>query len=428
MPITQLGSVAAFLALIAPASLAAMQPESQLTWDNIRQRLISEEQDGFCGVVLLVEDGEIVLHEGYGMANKERGIPCSEGTLFGIGSTPIDFTHAAILLLEERGKLSTNDPITKYFENVPDDKRTITIEHLRTARSGLRDFHGRPTDADPDLFWIDRDEMVRRVMEQKLLFAPGQDEAHSHSAWGLLAAIVEIASGRSYQDFVIEELFGPAGMDKTGFYNDDRFTDDEVAIGYGGRPFGEINSPLHWPPTSWLVMGSGGMISRPLDIYKWNRALREGRLLNDRSLDRYWSPRGSLLGGGSMHGFEIAYTEGPGSMFIVCMNSADRMVAYRDLVRDLGGLMARSNGPPFTLGVEMDISPNGVEVTGVRPGGAAEAAGLRPGDVLLEAGGEPLAGRPLRVLDPYLRSGEPITFIVRRAGERREVIVTPRPR
>src|SRR6185436_16953274 len=97
---------------------------------------------------------------------------------------------------EEMGKLSTSDPITKFLKNVPQDKSAMTIDHLMRGRSGLPNFHHiTGVDQDADLTWIDRDTAVQRILGRELLFAPGQGQAHSHSAWVLLAAIVEVVSG-----------------------------------------------------------------------------------------------------------------------------------------------------------------------------------------------------------------------------------------
>src|SRR5262249_6077131 len=158
-------------------------------------RMKSEVERGFAGVVMVARDGKIVFNQAYGMANRDKKIPIKLDTIFAIGSTPIDFTKVGILLLAERGKLKLDDPLTKHFDNVPDDKRGITIRHLMTGRSGLQDFHDVPGDQDPDHSWIDRDEAVRRIFAQQLLFEPGKGRQHSHSAWGLLAVILEKASG-----------------------------------------------------------------------------------------------------------------------------------------------------------------------------------------------------------------------------------------
>jgi CubicO group peptidase (beta-lactamase class C family) len=313
-------------------------PVEPVTWDSLEQRLKEEEQAGFSGVVLVVRDDRIIMHEGYGMANRERSIPNSRKTVFAIGSTPIDFTKAAVLKLEDLGKLRTSDPITKFFSGVPEDKRSITIEHLMTGQSGLPNFHHIPgKDADYDLTWIDRETALNRILGQTLLFPPGQGNKHSHSAWGLLAAIVEIVSGKPYKKFLEEYLFGPAGMDRTGLYQDAAcFKEKDVAVGYSPVKVGKINSPQYWGPTSWLVMGSGGMVSNPGDLYKWIQALRRGKLLSREALAKYWS-RG-ILAGGNDRGFLCMYTEGPGSLMILCSNSH---TSLHDRAARLGRSLAR---------------------------------------------------------------------------------------
>ncbi|MGD8375236.1 MAG: serine hydrolase domain-containing protein, partial [Acidobacteriota bacterium] len=244
------------------AFIGAAEPASQepLTWENLEARLEEEAEAGFSGAVVVVRDGKTVLDRGYGLANREKRIPNRPDTIFAIGSTPIDFTKAGILLLAQQGKLGLDDPITKYFPDVPQDKRGITLRQLMTGRSGLRNFHGRPSDPNPDHTWIDRDEAMRRIFEGELLFPPGEGRRHSHSAWGVLAAVIEIVSGQSYPEFTEEHLFGPAGMVDTGFFGEP-YPEDRMAVGYGDDTSGEINAPPYWGPTSWLVMGSGGQVS-----------------------------------------------------------------------------------------------------------------------------------------------------------------------
>jgi CubicO group peptidase (beta-lactamase class C family) len=309
-----------------------------LDWDSLELRLEEEEKAGFSGTILVLRNGEFMLHKGYGLANRERGIANTEKTTFAIGSTPIDFTKAAILKLKDLGKLQISDPITKFLSNVPEDKRSITIEHLMTGKSGLRNFHHIPgEDEDYDLTQIDRETALRRILGQELLFPPGQAEEHSHSAWGLLAAIVEIVSQKFYIAFLKEHFFVSAGMDRTGLYEDAvRFPEDDVAVGYSPNKVGKINSPPYWGPTSWLVMGSGGMVSNPGDLHKWIQALRSGKLLSTESLKMYWS--NGVLAGGNDRGFLCMYTEGPSTLMILCSNSHASM---RDRASQLGRALAR---------------------------------------------------------------------------------------
>ena len=294
-----------------------------ITWDTLEARLDEAEESGFAGAVLVVRDGAVVTHRGLGLADRARGVPNSTETVFAIGSTPIDFTKAAILKLQEEGRLSVADPITRFLPDVPADKRGIRLEHLMNGTSGLRNFHHVPgVDEDYDLTWIDRDTAVGRILSRPLLFAPGTGEAHSHSAWGLLAAVVEIASKQDYADYLRERFFEPAGMRRTGLYEESRAYADALAAGYGGNVPTPVNTPAHWGPTSWLVMGSGGMVSNPGDLYRWMQAIRSGGLLSEASQELYWT--GSVLAGGNDRGFLCVYTEhpgGPGDLVILCSNS-----------------------------------------------------------------------------------------------------------
>ncbi len=291
-----------------------------ITWANLDARLQEEAAGGFSGSVLAVRDDSIVLYRGYGLADREQGVPVDTNTIFAIGSTPIDFTHAAILKLEEMGKLSTDDTITHFIDNVPPDKRGITLHQLMTGASGLPNFHDRPGDADPDLTWIDRQEAIDRIMHQKLLFAPGTNHRHSHSAWVLLAAIVEKASGQSYEEFLRKQFFDPAGMHRTGNYPiTKRFPEDQIAVGYGMSRPTEINSPVHWGPTSWLVMGSGGMVSTPADLYRWHRAMLRGKLLGPKALAKY--PLDAVGVGGNDRGFLNWFAYNDLNAVILCSNS-----------------------------------------------------------------------------------------------------------
>mgnify|MGYP002083074138 CR=1 FL=1 len=294
-----------------------------ITWDTLAERMRQEEGAGFSGCVLVVRDGKVVLNEGYGLANREKEIACTSETVFGIGSTPIDFTHVGILLLAEAGQVALDDPITKYFDDVPvpPDKRGITLAHLMNARSGLPDFHDLPGDRDKDHCFIDRDAAVRRILAQALLFEPGKGEAHSHSAWGLLAAVIEVVSGQTYPEFTRANLFEPAGMKDTGFFGEP-IAEERMAIGYGPMTDGEINAPPFWGKTSWLVMGSGGQVSTTGDMLRWLQALRAGKILGEEMKRRYFGVAQGPLVGGDMYGFFILYTQGEKSLVILISNAA----------------------------------------------------------------------------------------------------------
>ncbi len=421
--------------ILAQTPPATSEP-SPLTWDNLADRLEAEAEAGFTGAVLVVRDGETILDRGYGLANRDLGIRVTPDTIFATGSLPIDYTHASILWLAQEGKVALSDPITKYFENVPDDKKPITVEHLMTGGSGLPDFHDLPGDRDPDHSWVDRDEAMRRIFAQTLLFPPGEGDEHSHSAWGVLAAIVEIASGKSYQNFTREHLFGPAGMAGTGF-NGDPVAKERLAIGYGMRSDGEVNAPPYWGKTSWLVLGSGGQIGTTRDSGRWLDAMREGKILEPAWAERYFGPGVGASRNGDAYGYEMFVYHSPGARsYVVTLTNANKPEPGSDgdthfvrLSREVGNFLLRPYLPKFRLGLGLDSGPGETTVAGmVVPGGAAERDGLREGDVLLSAGGVAFGDDAMAVLEPYLESGEPISFLVRRDGKELEVVVKPDPR
>jgi CubicO group peptidase (beta-lactamase class C family) len=295
-----------------------------ITWENLKVRLKEEEKNGFSGTVLIVRNGKIVLHKGYGMANKEQGIPNTVETIFGIGSTAIDFTRAAVLKLQDGGKLSLSDTISCFFKDVPEDKSTMTLGQLMRGTSGLPNFHHDPEkDEDYDLSWIDREEAVNRILNAPLLFSPGKDHAHSHSAFVLLAAIIEVVTNQSYSDFLQENFFIPLGMQHTGFYGPNSgFNTSQMAVGYGPSKVGEVNIPLNWGPTSWLVMGSGGMVSNPGDMYKWVKAIHKDDILSEKAQKLYGF--GNVYMGGSDRGFLFVYVDDPENSVFVSSNSHTR--------------------------------------------------------------------------------------------------------
>jgi CubicO group peptidase (beta-lactamase class C family) len=209
----------------------------------------------------------------------------------------------------------------------------MTIGHILAGKSGLPDFHHTDKDWNADLGWIDRDTAVRRILAQKLRFPPGAEEAHSHSAYGLLAAVIEIVSGRSYPEFVRTEILKPLGMTRTGFYGETLgLTAADFAIGYGVSSVGLPNIPPNWGPTSWLVMGSGGMFSTLRDMERYYAALEGGRLLTGT-----WAARqqGESVGvGGSERGYYIFHaTNGRGNDILFLMNGEGLSAPTRAMSR-----------------------------------------------------------------------------------------------
>ncbi len=309
-------------------------PIEALAWGQLEARFEQAEKAGFSGVVVARQNGKSVIARGFGHADGAAGKAPALDTVFDIGSMPIDFTRIAILTLNQQGKLGMDDRIDRFFPKVPADKASITIAQLMGGGSGLANFHHRDTDADRDLSWIDRDTAVKRIVEQPLLFAPGASRSHSHSAFGLLAAIVEISSGQSYGDFMRRILFEPAGMTRTGFYGESLgLADNAFAVGLGNKA-SEPNIPPRWGPTSWLVMGSGGMVSSVADMQRGFDFLRTGKLLEGKYLREYLGPRIAI--GGTDRGFLFLRVAGDDdSVLFLASNSQQGPAGIESLLPSL---------------------------------------------------------------------------------------------
>jgi CubicO group peptidase (beta-lactamase class C family) len=237
---------------------------------------------GFAGVVLLEQDGKILLHKGYGLADRAGARPITIDTGFDIGSLVKPFTGAAILKLEGAGKLRRSDTLGRFFANVPPDKAAITVEQLLSHSSGLPDLIDRnsapvrySTEANnPDYELVSRDEIVRRAMAAKLLFEPGTKSEYSNLGYSLLGAIVEIASGQPYERFVNDTIFRPAGMTRTGYLLGG-WTRAQLAGGYKrDRAWGTpLDHPWLADGPSWNLRANGGMLSTAGDLHRWLDAL-----------------------------------------------------------------------------------------------------------------------------------------------------------
>lgn len=275
-----------------------------LTNENLRSVFEQLEKEGFAGLVHIKKKGTVLIQHTFGMANELLKTKNNEQTVFGIGSRPIDFTIAAVYLLDQQGKLKLADPVSKYFKNIPADKQAIHIEHLLTGQSGLPDFFHTDDDRDPDLQWINRDEAVQRIMNQQLLFTPGTAREHSHAAFVLLAALIDKVSGMSYYEYIRKYFLDPAGMNRTGEYGESRgLSITDFAAGGGPMFFGLPNIPPNWGKTSWLIKGSGGMYSTLGNLQQFYNYVRSGKVLDEEHSKVF--KRNAINLDGSDRGFEL---------------------------------------------------------------------------------------------------------------------------
>lgn len=271
------------LLLLAVVLLAAVPVQAAPPGEALDAHMNRLEAYGFSGSLLVAKGGEVILQKGYGFADADRKTPFTADTAFDIGSITKQFTAAAVLKLEMQGKLSVQDPIGKWFDGVPEDKQAITIHHLLTHSSGLEDVFGEDYEEMP------RDELVKRALTSKLLWAPGTRYRYSNAGYSLLGAIVEKASGKPYETFLRESLWQPAGMTRTGYR-----LQEKGPLAHGVQDGKDWGTPLDhaWAPDGpwWNLRANGGVLSTVGDLYKWHRALEGEAILSKEAKAKIFTP------------------------------------------------------------------------------------------------------------------------------------------
>ncbi len=262
------------VAASAQASAGTVLPRGPLavTVDSIIEL---RAKQGFTGSALLSVDGATTLLKGYGLANKARSTPFGPATVVQIGSNTKDFTAIAILQLVERNQLKLTDSIASIWRAVPNDKRGVTIRQLLNHRAGFAQNGG------DDFAPVARPDMVDAALASKLMFVPGTKESYSNVGFSLLAAIVELKSGVTFDEYVAKNILEPAKLKNTGLLLPG-FEESRLAHGYrrDGSDYGTMISRPHAPNGPfWNLRGNGGMLSTLEDMLAFYEAVYADRLV-----------------------------------------------------------------------------------------------------------------------------------------------------
>jgi CubicO group peptidase (beta-lactamase class C family) len=233
----------------------------------------------------IVRDGKVETIRTYGKANLEHGVPVTPDTVFELGSLTKQFTAVAVMMLVEDGKLRLDDSIATHLPEVPEAWRGITVRHLLTHSSGLREYLSIPGLPDR-AHALSHREMTRLFAGRiELEFQPGETWAYSNTGYLLLGDIIERASGHSYWEFLRARVFAPAGMHATRS-SEPRAVIRDRAAGYGWSHGAlEKRSPL-----SENAYSAGAITSTIADMTRWAIALDAGGLISTASRDRIWTP------------------------------------------------------------------------------------------------------------------------------------------
>lgn len=255
---------------------------------SIDNYLSSNIDKGFAGVALIADKNGIIFHKAY----NGKGDNIDTNTAFGIASNAKCFISTAILQLHEQGRLSINDPITSFFDNVPTDKRLITIRHLLTHTSGL----GACNCIDGETVGL---KIINGILHSNLKANVGHKWIYSNENYLLLAYIVERVSKMSYRSYVQKYILDVAGMDRTGQSGQEKEKSVTMAPieldSFKKQPlYSKIysNGVLKSNLASHLV---GAYFSTSGDLYKWTLAERRHQLISDSTFALSLQPQTSGL-------------------------------------------------------------------------------------------------------------------------------------
>jgi CubicO group peptidase (beta-lactamase class C family) len=337
----------------------------------IRERMESLRIPGLSLAVL--RDHKITRSRGYGFANIESGVPATAKTVYEIGSMTKQFTAMAIMMLVEDGRLHLDDRLESFFPGTPTSWKGITIRHMLTHTSGIRNHVAIP--GYMDLFRMSlggdvfpkKEEILKGFFLLPLEFRQGESWAYDNTGYYLLGLIIEQLSGQSYWAFLDQRIFTPLGMKAT------RNTDTKPIVthrasGYVWMGTGFQNQPPLWP---FVGFSAGSLMSSVEDLARWDEALYTDKLVKRSSLSIMWEAAtgkgGALLpssyGFGwfvdSYHGHRIVQHSGgtPGFSsviyrfpddtltIILLTNHADKMIDQ--LAIEIAGMYQPGLGRPL---------------------------------------------------------------------------------
>jgi D-alanyl-D-alanine carboxypeptidase len=290
-----------------PAAPASTAPLMQAL-DSLMRATFPADQPG--AAVIVTRNGETLLRGGYGMADLELGVAIRPDHVFRIGSVTKQFTGVAILMLEQEGRLSLSDPLTRFFPDYPTGGQHVTVEHLLGHTSGIRSYTEMESWAETRRQDLGVEELIAMFRDEPFDFAPGESWRYNNSGYILLGAIVEQLSGMPYGEFVEKRIFAPLGMTRSHYGEHERVLANRIP-GYSRRGDGWVNA-------DFLSMthpyAAGSLLSSVDDLARWNAAIQRGELLDAERWRRAFQPvllndgRSTSYGAGFMTGWLGPYT------------------------------------------------------------------------------------------------------------------------
>ena len=236
--------------------------------DLIVQKMMKDQK--IVGLSLaVIKNGKAVINKGYGLANVEHNVPVTAETVIRLGSVSKQFFTTAILKLMEEGKLTIDDHVHKFFPDAPETWKPIQVKHLMSHTSGLKREGPAYKNSviQPDLV------IIRSAYSLPLDFKTGEKYQYCNLAYFMLAEIITQVSGMTWQDYIREKLFLPAGMKNSGM------TDFYQIIPHRASGYMHKKDTLVNADAMYAVRPSGGFLSTSTDMILWDKALREKNVI-----------------------------------------------------------------------------------------------------------------------------------------------------
>jgi CubicO group peptidase (beta-lactamase class C family) len=383
--------------------------------------------------VAVVRGRDTLVMKGYGLVDLEFDVPTPVNAIYEIGSVTKQFTATAILQLQEQGKLSLDDELTKYLPSYPTQGNRVTIRRLLDHTSGIKGYTELPEFRAMMMRKMPKDSLVALFSSKPFDFAPGDAQVYNNSAFFLLGLIIEKASGLKYEEYVNKNLFDKAGMADSRYCSENAIV-KRRAHGYDASPAGLVRAAYldhTWP------YAAGSLCSTIGDLVAWNRALHQSNVLispashrelvtpgttNDGARLRYGKGigvdsafgRAAYAHGGGINGFvsQLEYYPADSLSVVVLVNTAGPAspgAVARGIVETIYGKWA-SKAVAFT-GSAADYAG---EYRGVGRGQevvikiAVDASGK---NLTGQAGQGPVAALLYLGNDTFERGGQRLTFV-----------------
>ena len=264
-----------FLALLFTFSLIPEQVYSQSLEAKIDSLLETTfTPDGPGAVFLVAEAGKPIYRKAFGMANLELNVSMKAENVFEIGSMTKQFTAISILMLMEQGKLQLDDDIKKHIPKYPTHGKKITIHHLLTHTSGIKSFTSMKTLRTIERQDLTPTELIDFFKNEAMDFDPGEDFKYNNSGYVILGYIIEVISGRSYADFIADNIFQKLEMNSSQYASHSQVIENRA---YGYHQKGDYVNKNYISLS--LPYSSGSLMSTVDDMLKWNEALKNNSLI-----------------------------------------------------------------------------------------------------------------------------------------------------